>query len=166
MKSDLQQLSNLPLPLPVPWRDPNQVPPGQLAIYINDLERACAEQPYNASLRTCLGMAQGMNLDVYKSLDSLETATRLDPDHFWAQLKFAEMQYRLRALDCARKETEKAVNLATNSWELSIARNQLAEIRRLMREGTQKPAWTKPLGKPALFLPLFLILVSAAYLWR
>jgi len=166
MKNDLQALSNQPLPLPVPWRDPNQVSPGQLAVYIGELESACALNPQNAALRTCLGMAQAMNLDVYRALDSLETATKLDDEHFWAQLKFAELHYRLRALPFAEEQTQKALNLATNSWELSIARRQLQEIRRLMRDGTQKPAWTRPLEKPAILLTLFFMLVGVAYLWR
>ena len=70
----------------------------ELAVYIRTLELACLEQPQSADLRTCLGMAHAVNYDVYKSMDALEAATRVDPTHFWAQLKYAELQYRLRAL--------------------------------------------------------------------
>ncbi len=49
-------------------------------------------------MRTCLGMAYAMNYDVYKSMDALEDAVELDPQHFFAQLKYAELHYRLRAL--------------------------------------------------------------------
>ena len=52
----------------------------------------------------------------------------------------------------AEEETLKAVHLAQNGWELSLARKQLQEIRRLIREGTQKPTWTKSLKVPALVL--------------
>ena len=38
--------------------------------------------------------------------------------------------------------------------ELSLARKQLQEIRRLSREGTQKPEWTKPLTFPAILLAM------------
>ena len=55
---------------------------------------------------------------------------RVDPDHFWAQLKYAELNYRLRALLKAERETLKAVDLAANPWELSVARKQLQEIRK------------------------------------
>ena len=111
-------------------------------------------------------MAQAMKLDVYKAMDSLETATRLDQESFWAQLKFAELHYRLRALIRAEKETLKALDLASNSWEASVARKQLSEIRALMRAGTQKPEWNKPLTQPAIVLVAMLIVIGAAYLWR
>ena len=69
-----------------------------LAQYIQPLELACEENPRSADLRTCLGMAHAMNYDVYKSMDALELAVALEPDHFLAQFKYAELHYRLRAL--------------------------------------------------------------------
>src|SRR6187549_2742559 len=79
----------------VPWRDPHTVPPDELAAYIQKLEQACLADPRSADLRTCLGMAYAMNYEVEKSMDSLEEAVGLDPDSFWAQLKYAELNYRL-----------------------------------------------------------------------
>jgi tetratricopeptide (TPR) repeat protein len=144
---------------PVPWRDPHTVPPGQLTLHIAALEQACIHEPRSADLRTCLGMAYAMNYEAYKSMDALEAAVELEPEHFFAQFKYAELLYRLRALPRAEEETLRALDLAGNGWELSLARRQLQEIRRLMREGTQKPAWTKPLLAPALaLLALFAVL--------
>ena len=61
---------------------------------------------------------------------------------------------------------QKALDLASNSWELSLARKQLQEIRKLVREGTQKPEWTKPLAAPAWwFLAATVILCLAVY-WK
>jgi hypothetical protein len=140
------------LPLPVPWRDPHTVSPTQLAAYIDHLQRAVQAQPHSAPLRTCLGMAYAMNLDVYKSMDAFEIARDLDPQHFWPQMKYAELLYRLRALPRAEQETLHALELAESGAELMIARRQLQEIRRLIREGTQKPAWTKSLRNPTLGL--------------
>jgi hypothetical protein len=163
MTAELTQVAPISLP-PVPWRDPHTVSPAQLADYIRNLEAACRENPQSADLRTCLGMAYAMNFQVYRSMDALELATQLQPDHFFAQLKYAELHYRLRALVAAERETLKAVELASNSWELSLARKQLQEIRRLMREGTQKPEWTKPLtGASCFFAALTLILCLAVY---
>jgi tetratricopeptide (TPR) repeat protein len=150
----------------VPWRDPHTVPPAKLEEYIVMLEKACAETPESADLRTCLGMAYAMHYDAYKSMDALEAATRIDPRHFFAQFKYAELFYRLRGLERAEEETVRALDLATNAWELSLARKQLQEIRRLRREGTQKPAWTKPLTRPALALLLMTILLCLVTLWR
>jgi hypothetical protein len=146
--------------LPVPWRDPHSVSPVKLAEYIGQLERACLENPHSADLKTCLGMARAMNFDIYKSMDALEEACRIDPLHFFAQLKLAELQYRLRALEVAEEETIKALDLAGNGWEISLARKQLQEIRRLRREGTQKPAWTKSLLAPALVLVAMIAVFS------
>src|SRR6185503_3877067 len=117
----LQPAAPLRLP-PVPWRDPHTVPPARLKEYIDGLEKQCADNPRSADLRTCLGMAYAMNFEVYKSMDALELATQLEPDHFFAQLKWAELHYRLRVLIKAEEEALKAVELAANSWELSLAR--------------------------------------------
>jgi hypothetical protein len=47
-----------------------------------------------------------------------------------------------------------------------LARRQLQEIRRLMREGTQKPAWTRPLLRPAAWIVLLAAAASLAVVWR
>lgn len=164
MNLELTQTSPLRLP-PVPWRDPHTVSPAKLAEYIRTLELACEQNPRSADLRTCLGMAHAMNYDVYKSEDALEAAIQIEPDNFFAQLKYSELHYRLRALVRAEQETFKAIDLATNGWELSLARKQLQEIRALMCSGTQKPEWTKPLTTPAFcLLAMTIILCLAVYL--
>lgn len=158
----LAELRRLP---PVPWRDPHTVPPETLAAYIEELELSCRREPDSAALRTCLGMAYAMNYDAYKSMDALETAVRCEPDHFFAQLKYAELFYRLRALERAEQETAKALELAGNGWELSLARKQLFKIRKLKREGILRPAWTKPLTMPAALLGLMSIILCLAVNW-
>ena len=165
MTGELTQTTPLRLP-PVPWRDPHTVSPARLAEYIRTLEEACERDPRSADLRTCLGMAYAMNYDVYKSMDALETAVRIEPEHFFAQLKYAELHYRLRALARAEQETLKAADLASNAWELDLARKQLHEIRRLMREGTQKPEWTKPLAAPAILLAVMSVILCLAVYWK
>ena len=150
----------------VPWRDPHTVSETQLAAYIGMLERACSEHPESSDLRTCLGMAYAMNFEAYKSMDALEAATELDPQSFWARMKYAELHYRLRALPRAEEETLKALDLARHGTEFGLARLQLREIRRLMREGTQRPAWTKSLTAPAIALLVLLAAVTLAMVWR
>ena len=150
----------------VPWRDPHTVSPEALKGYIARLEEACLDNPRSADLRTCLGMAHAMNFDVYRSMDALEVATALDPQHFWAQMKYAELHYRLRTLIRAEQETLKAVDLAQNAWQLAVARKQLQEIRRLARESARNVAWTKPLTAPAMIMSAILLLLFVAELWR
>jgi hypothetical protein len=173
-----QPLSSSPVPLeaavqtyprrlpPVPWRDPHNVPSELLAKHVHDLETACQRDPSSAGLRTCLGMAYAMSYRVYDSIDALEAAIRLEPDHFFAQIKYAELHFRLRALIKAEVETVKALNLAETPWEFTLARKQLQEIRTLMRCGTQKPQWDKPLRTPAFcLLAIALVLCLAGY-WQ
>ncbi len=154
-------------PLPVPWRDPHTVLPAELKEYIEFLEKACEEHPLSADLRTCLGVAHAMNYDVYKSMDALEGAVALDETHFFAQLKYSELLYRLRAMERAEAETLKAVNLAGNGWELALARKQLQDIRQKRREGTQRPEWNKPLKTPAICMVALMTIVSVfMVIWK
>ncbi len=151
---------------PAPWRDPHTVSPTALADYIRTLERLCEENPQSVDLRTCLGMAHAVNYDVYKSMDALEAAIELNGRDFFAQFKYAELHYRIRALHKAERETIKALELADSAWEQSLAHKQLLEIRRLMREGSQKPEWTKSLKAPAVTLVLMTIILSVAVILR
>lgn len=154
-----------PLPL-VPWRDPQTVPPQELAGYIQKLERACLAEPQSAELRTCLGMAYAMNYQVDDSMDALEVAVTLAPGSFWAQLKYAELHYRLRVLNKAEEETLKAVHLAGDRWQLAIARKQLQDIRTLKQSCVRNVEWTKPLTAPALVLSTMLLILFVTMLWK
>lgn len=150
----------------LPWRDPHSVPPEQLQNYIASLQQLCEHHPYSSDLRTCLGIAHAMNFEVYKSMDALERAVQLDPKSFIAQIKYAELLYRLRAVQRAEEETLKAMDLCQEPWELMLARRQLQEIRKLWREGTQKPAWTKSLTLPSVCLLVLFVLASVMVRWH
>ncbi len=89
----------------------------------------------------------------------------LDSNHFFARFKYAELLYRLHALPLAEEETKKAIELANGNWELSMARRQLKEIRRLIPEGTRKPDWRKTLTASLTALLPFLTFVSVVMLW-
>jgi hypothetical protein len=151
----------------LPWRDPHSVPPEKLASFIVSLNEACIEHPENADLLTCLGIAHAMNYDVYQSMDALEQARSLEPQNFFAQLKYSELLYRLRILDRAEEETIHALDLAGNGWELSLARKQLSEIRRLNRKGLIPPKWTKSPKSSAITFLLILSGVSFLFMvWK
>ena len=151
---------------PVPWRDPHTVTPTELQAYIQRLEQACLGKPRSADIRTCLGMACAVNYELYKSMDALESARAMAPTHFWAQVKYAELQYRLRALPLAEKETLKAVDLAKNPAQLFVARRQLQEIRRLNRDSTRNVTWDKPLIAPTLVLSAMILVTFAVMMWE
>lgn len=166
MSQALATISSHELLPVVPWRDPHTVSPAEISRYIQQLEKACLEHPESADLRTCLGMAYAVNYEVYKSMDALEAATSIAPTHFWAQLKYAELHYRLRALSRAEEETLKALDLAENPWQLSLARKQLQEIRRLSRESIRNITWDKPLTAPAVVLSVMMLLLFVAMIWK
>ena len=151
----------------LPWRDPHAVPPEELAEFIALLTEACTLNPDNADMRTCLGIAHAMNYDVYVSMDALEEARRIAPENFFAQLKYAELLYRLRIIDRAEEETSAALDLAGNHWELSLARKQLSEIRQQRRKGMMRPRWTQSLRAPAIAFLLLLVGISWMYMvWK
>jgi tetratricopeptide (TPR) repeat protein len=150
---------------PVPWLDPHTISPAEMGDYVQRLETACEQNPESVDLRVCLGMAYAMNFDAYKSMDTLEAAVRMDKDHYFAQLKYAELLYRLRILLRAEEETQRALQLARNSWEVSLARKLLQQIREQWRGGTQRPAWTKPLTAPFLIFSLGVLLLFLV-MWK
>ena len=147
------------------WRDVHTLPPGELAAYIRQLEQACLAEPRSADLRTCLGMAYAMRYDVDRSMDALEAAIALDAGSFWARLKYGELHYRLRALNKAEAETAKALTLAADRWQFSLARKQLQDIRALKATCVRNVEWSKPLTVPGLMLALLLAIVFAVMAW-
>ena len=82
----------------IPWRDPHTVPPAESGGIHRALEHACLEHPQSADLRTCLGMAHAMNYDVYGRWTPSRMPRAMDRTDFWAQMKYAELHYRLRTL--------------------------------------------------------------------
>ena len=158
-----QAPSSLP---PVPWRDPHSVAPEDLNAYIARLEQACLDNPQSADLRTALGIAHAVNVDVYKSMDALEEARAIDPDNFWAQLKYAELHYRLRALNKAEEEARRAADLAQNPIQLAMARKQMKDIRDLKHTCVRNVEWTKPLTVPALLFSAGIVAMFVVMLWK
>jgi hypothetical protein len=149
----------------VPWRDPPTVSPLVLADYIGALEQNCRENPRSPELWTCLGMAYAVNHDVAKSMDALETATEVEPAHFWARLKYGELHYRLRTLDVAEEETLKAVEIAENAFQLAVARKQLRDIRAINPQRVRRDAPASAWGR-ALFLTGLLMLAIVVVIWK
>jgi tetratricopeptide (TPR) repeat protein len=137
-----------------------------LGAYIQQLEQACLANPQSADLRTYLGMAHAVNYDVDKSMDALEEARTVDPQNFWAQLKYAELLYRLRVLTRAEEETRRAADLAASPFQLAIARQQMKEIRTLQHSSVRNVEWTKPLTVPALVLSAMLVLMFVVMMWK
>ena len=148
-------------------RDLTLASPTELAQTIADLEHACLERPDSASLWTCLGMAYAVNYDVDKAIDALDAATAVEPDHFWAQLKHGELQYRLRVLVRAEASTLKAETLAADAWQLSLARKQLKTIRKLTGGKSLQPGVDTPKRMvPTLLFTAMVLIVGLAAVWR
>ena len=141
--------------------------PTELAATIAELELACLENPKSAALWTCLGIACAVKYDVARSIDALETAIEVEPNHFWAHLKHGELQYRLRVLMHAEATTLKAETLAENPWQLALARRQLKEIRKLTGGKSLQPDLVKRARLvPALLFSAAIFVVGLASIWR
>jgi hypothetical protein len=113
-----------------------------------------------------LSVPHAVNYDVYKSMDALEEARTIAPDNFWAQLKYAELHYRLRVLNRAEAETRRAAELATNRFQLALARQQMKEIRTLQHPSVRNVEWTKPLTTPTLVLSVMFLAVAIVMMWK
>jgi hypothetical protein len=111
-------------------------------------------------------MAHAVNYDVYKSMDALEDARTVDPENFWAQLKYAELHYRLRALNKAEEETRQAMELAANPLQLAVARRQMKEIRELQHTAVRNVHWTKPLTVPTLVFSAMVAAMFVIMMWK
>jgi hypothetical protein len=81
-------------------------------------------------------------------------------------LKYAELNYRLRILDKAQEETARAMELATNSIQLAVARKQMQDIRTLKHSAVRNVHWTKPLTVPALVLSFGIAAIFVVMLWK
>ena len=110
--------SSLP---PVPWRDPLDVTPGG----VGGLHRAS-----QARVRREPAVRGSAHVPRH-------------PENFWAQLKYAELHYRLRILDKAEEETRRAADLAASPLQLVLARRQLQEVRTLKQSCVRNVHWTK-----------------------
>ena len=132
------------------------------------MEKACQDNPESADMRTCLGMAYAMNYDAYKSMDTLETAVKLDETHFFAQLKLRP-SYGTGCGDCnarSRRPSKRSNWRGTPGSFPWLASNCRLSVE-LMRNGTQKPEWNKPLRTPSLVLMGLMVVLSVVrVIWK
>lgn len=148
------------------WRDPHTVPVEQRQFAIQRLEKAVEANPNSADLRTCLALVHAINYDPHSSLSCLEKAVELDPTHFFAQLKLAELWYRLRALPRAEEEAKKALNLAQSQREYQMSRALLQEIRKLQNNSWARPTWDKPMLPAVLSAAAAIVIALVVGLWQ
>ena len=110
--------------------------------YIDYLENACALYPESADLQTCLGMAHAQNEAVYPAKAAYEAALALDPRHFFARLRYAELCCRVGAWPRAELEAGHALRLARNGWESAMVRRLVEEIS--TESGSRRAVWRLP----------------------
>lgn len=166
MTSEITTTTNNALALPLHWRDPQGVPPAVRQNNVATFEKACLENPHSPDLQACLAMAHAVNFDSYKSINALETALQLDPNHFFAQLKLGEIWWRLRALTPAEEATIKALNLAKNQDEYQVARAQLKTIRTQVQNSAMRPTWgSNSLLTPALMVLAIVVVLGTVSRW-
>ena len=124
------------------------------------VERVIGRMDFNGNIDTTTAL-----IDLV-SAGSVRSAYSVDGTNFWAQMKYAELHYRLRAMRVAEQETLKAIELAQNHWQLGVARRQMQEIRRFTCEGARDVTSTKSLVPPTIALSLILLVTFVVMLWK
>ena len=110
-------------------------------------------------------MAHAVHYEIVRSMEAVQTATEAEPTHFWARLKHGELHYRLRALDTAESETLKAIEVAENALQLSMARKQLKGDSRSNPQRVRRDVPASARGR-ALFLSMLLMIAVAVLIWK
>jgi hypothetical protein len=120
------------------FRDPRVLEQEERKDLIVRLRQAVKLAPHVPEVRVLLGMALCVDLQAQDALEELRTAAKQAPDCFIAHLKFGELLMRLRIVEQATEETQKAVKLAVNAVQSDLARKQATTIRAMMREGIER----------------------------
>ena len=131
------------------WSVPQATTSEKLLAYIRRLERECRVDPRSPDLWTCLGLARLKNRDIYQAKAAFEMALQLDPQHFFAHLRSAELY-------CACGDYASAGSQAEHARAVAKSRSKVAMVRRLSEEierGRQSvqadcelAAWARPVG--------------------
>jgi len=143
----LSDLGNSPAFPSGRWKSPEKTATQRLLQYIAYLENACRKSPESADLQTCLGMAHAKNDDVYLAKLAFENALRLEPEHFFAQLRYAELYCRFGAYPRAEFEAERAAQLARNRCDAAMVRrlsDQIRSERRVEESGRELVSLCRP----------------------
>jgi hypothetical protein len=120
------------------FRDPRVLEAGERRELIAQLRTAVEIEPAVVETRVLLGMALSVDLQAQEALEQLRESVLRGPDSFIAHLKFGELLMRLRVCQQAAEETQKAAQLASNSFQSDLARRQAATLRTMMREGIER----------------------------
>jgi hypothetical protein len=103
-------------------------------------------------------MAHAENEALYPAKAAYEAALVLDPRHFFARLRYAELCCRVGAYPRAELEAGHALGLARNGWESAMVRRLLEEIqhgKRFEESGLAIASLCRPVG-------IFIAILAAA----
>jgi cytochrome c-type biogenesis protein CcmH/NrfG len=114
-----------------------------LRSYIAALERACGAEPESADLHTCLGVAYAADKHYGRAKEAFDRAVELNPAHFFAHLRYAELLIARGHLRAAEQRAKMAEAAARTRSQRSMSRRLLAAVRNA-RTAAPEPARNLP----------------------
>lgn len=100
-----------------------------LRAYIAALEQACSAEPGSADLQTCLGVAHSADKHYGRAKEAFERAVELNPAHFFAHFRYAELLVARGHLRVAEQRAKLAEATARTRAQRSMARRLLGAVR-------------------------------------
>jgi tetratricopeptide (TPR) repeat protein len=116
------------------------------------LSRTVELAPHFPEARICLGLAYALSHNIYPAIDNLELAGKLDPESFAAHYTLAKLNFKLRIPQKGYQAAQRALKCVGNIEQRKLLTELLKEERARERNGIARPWFSKPFGRPALFL--------------
>ena len=129
-----------------------QLQQGQPEEAVDLLLRTVELAPHFPEARICLGLAYALTHNIYPAIDNLELAGKLDPESFAAHYTLAKLNFKLRVPQKGYEAAQRALKCVANIEQRKLLTELLKEERARERNGIARPWFSKPFGRPALFL--------------
>jgi tetratricopeptide (TPR) repeat protein len=117
---------------------------GDAAAAVAAFSRSVEHAPAFPAAHLFLGIAYALTSNIYRSIDHLEEATKLDPDSFAAHYTLAQLNFKLRIPAKGYEESTRALQCVQTLEQRKMLTQLLKEERERERNGIARPAFTKP----------------------
>src|SRR5207237_2564179 len=119
-----------------------------VAAFSRSVEHAPAFPPAHLFL----GIAYALTSNIYRSIDHLEEAAKLDPDSFAAHYTLAQLNFKLRTPQPGYEAARRALKCVQTLEQRKMLTQLLKEERERERNGIARPSFTKPFSARMLLL--------------
>src|SRR5215831_130282 len=125
---------------------------GDAVAAVTAFSRSVEHAPAFPPAHLFLGIAYALTTNIYRSIDHLEEAAKLDPDSFAAHFTLAQLHFKLRTPKPGYEAAQRALKCVQTLEQRKMLTQLLKEERERERNGIARPSFTKPLSAPMLFL--------------